>query len=79
MRSHPVLFRVIVNYVAWLVVALFLSLVAGLHLLLFSLGVAMLSILAGFVCAALLPGSGVDVDRSFLPASRNRIHLVPFR
>jgi hypothetical protein len=53
MRSQPELSRVIVNSVAWLVGVLFLSLVAGLDLLLFLPGVAMLSILAGFVCGGI--------------------------
>jgi hypothetical protein len=53
MRSQPELSRVIVNIVAWLVGVLFLSLVAGLDLLLFLPGVAMLSILAGFVCGGI--------------------------
>ena len=48
MRSHPVLSRVIVNFVAWLVGVLSLAIVAGLVLLLTLPGVAALSILAWF-------------------------------
>jgi hypothetical protein len=54
MRSHPVLFRVIVNIVAWLVGVLSLAVVAGLVLLLTLPGVAALTILAWFVCAGII-------------------------